>query len=514
MLNKSVIKANPLAWYYRGYKESRKLRREISNINAAFQKLNRVTDYSNERVLIFTSVSLFTDHLITEYLLGSGFRALGASVRFVLCDKELPICHAHDRYSCGYPAKLNKIRNVCNTCSKNREVFTKTSLFDVTSYNGSNKNIISLEDEKEIIKSGTVRFRASSMMDDNNIDGLSSLYRQSFDIAQGSIARSIEDFQPTMVLGHHGIYVPQGIVNKIANLSDIDFYSWHFGYRKSTLIFSKGNTYHKELLSAKEFNRNMSSLQIDKIKKYLTSRKTGSEDWIHFNRKPELVSNKNTDYKKRICFFTSVDWDAALHFENSCFESQFDFLQNYLEAAKANPEIEFNIRVHPAEESGFHPSSYSISRFVTERCDDISSNVKIIQAGNNASSYDIADQMDLCVIYNTKLGIELCATGKRTIVAGDAWVKGRGFTWDLKGKSDLNEFLKNDDFNMTNDEINEALAFAHYFYFNRCVYTPELKSETGKFQIKFNPAALNNKSPIVEICKQLLNKNKVIKNIE
>ena len=80
----------------------------------------------------------------------------------------------------------------------------------------------------------------------------------------------------------------------------------------------------------------MSSPQIDKIKKYLTSRKTGSEDWIHFNRKPELVSNKNTDYKKRICFFTSVDWDAALHFENSCFESQFDFLENYLETAKAN----------------------------------------------------------------------------------------------------------------------------------------------------------------------------------
>ena len=149
MLNKSVIKANPLAWYYRGYKESRKLRREISNINAAFQKLNRVTDYSNERVLSFTSVSLFTDHLITEYLLGSGFRALGASVRFVLCDKELPICHAHDRYSCGYPAKHNKIKNVCSTCSKNREVFTKTSLFDVTSYNGSKKNIISLEMKKK-----------------------------------------------------------------------------------------------------------------------------------------------------------------------------------------------------------------------------------------------------------------------------------------------------------------------------------------------------------------------------
>ena len=161
-----------------------------------------------------------------------------------------------------------------------------------------------------------------------------------------------------------------------------------------------------------------------------------------------------------------------------------------------------------------HPSSYSISRFVTERGDDISSNVKIIQAGNTASSYDIADQMDLCVIYNTKLGIELCATGKRTIVAGDAWVKGRGFTWDLKGKSDLNKFLKNDDFNMTDDEINEALAFAHYFYFNRCFYTPELKSETRKFQIKFNPEALNNKSPIIEICKQLLNKNEVIKNIE
>ena len=63
------------------------------------------------------------------------------------------------------------------------------------------------------------------MMDDNNIDGLSILYRQSFDIAQGSIAESIEDFQPTMVLRHHGIYVPQGIVNKIANLLDIDFYS-------------------------------------------------------------------------------------------------------------------------------------------------------------------------------------------------------------------------------------------------------------------------------------------------
>ena len=55
-------------------------------------------------MVIFTSVSLFTDHAITEYALAAELQRAGARVILIVCDRVMPICHAHDRYSCGAPS--------------------------------------------------------------------------------------------------------------------------------------------------------------------------------------------------------------------------------------------------------------------------------------------------------------------------------------------------------------------------------------------------------------------------
>ena len=120
------------------------------------------------------------------------------------------------------------------------------------------------------------------------------------------------------------------------------------------LIFSKGNTYHKELGASFDLPFLLPH-QKEKISKYLESRWSGADDWIHFNRDPKALGN-NKSRRKRVVFYSSVDWDAALHFEKNIYESQFHFVDCLLGVAKNFPDMQFIIRVHPAESTGNHPS--------------------------------------------------------------------------------------------------------------------------------------------------------------
>ena len=512
MIPKHLLKNSNLAWRYREISSALRLKKELNNINTAFSSLECSGDYNNKRILVFTSVALFTDHLITEYVIALAFQKLGATVEFALCEQEMPICHAHDRYSCGYPVAAKKLKRVCDACSKSRTVFVDSAKCKVHTFKSSSLNVATDDQSTdEISGSGAIRYMASSMQDKSeHADEIRNLYSKSFRVSQTSIGKVIDEFQPTIIIGHHGIYVPQGVVNRVAFEKKIDYYSWHFGYRRSTLIFSKGNTYHKELLFAKPPNNSLSPGQKHRIKSYLASRKKGTEDWIHFNRDPSRSDVEFSNVRKRVCFFTSVDWDAALHFDNSVYNSQFEFLDDLINSVSKNENIDFYIRIHPAEQSGFHPSSYPITKYFEENIKEKYPNLHIIEASNKSSTYDIADEMDLCIVYNTKLAIELCASGKRTIVAGDAWVKNRGFTWDICKVDDLDRFLEIDNVEMASSEIEAALRFAYYFYFERCISTPEIKSSGAKFQIGFHKDALTLNSPVFDICRKILNKNDVI----
>ena len=93
------------------------------------------------------------------------------------------------------------------------------------------------------------------------------------------------------MVAHHGIYVPQGMVNAVAGAEDVRLVTWNPGYRKQTFIFSHGDSYHHTMMdepTALWEDLDLSAGGGARIDDYLSSRRTGSQDWIWFHEKPRF----------------------------------------------------------------------------------------------------------------------------------------------------------------------------------------------------------------------------------
>ena len=53
----------------------------------------------DKTILIFTSLAIFSDHLLIESVLAKFLRKKNIKVFIVLCDKQMHLCHSSDRYS-------------------------------------------------------------------------------------------------------------------------------------------------------------------------------------------------------------------------------------------------------------------------------------------------------------------------------------------------------------------------------------------------------------------------------
>lgn len=500
---KAYIKAAAPYWGAR----KRHARRKFDAATQALRGLEPAAplpDAAGRTVLIFSSMGIFGDHLVVDTVLAKALERQGAKVVVALCDAQLPACHVSDNYAYAFApgagGRDRRQKGICAACTAATSSLVHDSGLRYASFSQGIAHARSqamhgprTEDIDDEVNSGIVRFAASSHP--SVLDKLPQDVRQRY-AAGGAAARDAIDglldlHKPDIVIAHHGIYVPQGIVQKAARLRDITFYSWHFGYRKSTLIFSRDDTYHRELTLPLEraFERPLGETAKERITQYLKSRITGGQDWIHFNRTPKSLETASL---KRGYFvaYTSVDWDAALHFPASVYRSQFEFVDHLVDIFRRMPEHDLVIRVHPAEVTGFHPAALSLEDHLAAR--PLPPNVRIVGAKDTTSSYDLAHGAIATIVYNTKLGIELPPVGIPVIVAGDCWIRGKGFSYDVDRPEDLEAYLRQGpQLVVTEEQRRRAFQFAHYFYYRRCIDTPELASAGPKFQIAVDPARLS-----------------------
>jgi hypothetical protein len=495
---KALIKSLAPYWIAKKRHAHHKFEQALQGLGQAEAPLAR----TGQTVLVFSSMGVFADHMVVDTLLARELQRQGAEVIVVLCDGVMPACHVSDRYA--YAGALSpggrdaRQQRLCHACTGATEALRRDSGLRYASYSegiahrrgGAAADApVDLADD---VRAGLIRFAASSHPE--VLQRLPADVKQRYERAAGQALEAVEGlfdkYKPDTVIAHHGIYLPQGIVQRVARARGTTFYSWHFGYRKSTLIFSRGDTYHRELTAPQPaaFEAPLTEGERSHITDYLSSRISGGQDWIHFNRKPQPFDGKGAKRGYFVCY-TSVDWDAALHFPASVFSSQFDFLEKLVELFAQTPDYDLVIRIHPAEVTGFHPAALSAESFLRRR--PVPPNVRIISASDKTSSYDLARHCIASIVYNTKLGIELPPMSIPVIVAGDCWIRGKGFSYDVEGPGDLAAFVRlGEALQVSAEQRERALQFAHYFYYRRCIDTPELTSAGSKFQISVSSEGL------------------------
>jgi hypothetical protein len=92
--------------------------------------------------------------------------------------------------------------------------------------------------------------------------------------------------------------------------------------------------------------------------------------------------------------------------------------------------------------------------------------------------------MSLCnaaIIYGTKMGVELSSVGIPVVVAGEAWVRNKGITFDASSRDEYFAILGRLPFaeGLGPAQLARARRYAYHFFFNRMIPLDFIEPKAG-----------------------------------
>jgi hypothetical protein len=151
--------------------------------------------------------------------------------------------------------------------------------------------------------------------------------------------------------------------------------------------------------------------------------------------RPELVSSLGLDPEKPIAVvFSHVLWDANLFFGVDLFEDYGDWFVQTVRAAAANPNVNWLVKLHPANLwkrahegiGGEYAETILLDRLVGT----LPAHVRLLLPDAPISSLSLFEAADYGVTVRGTPGMEMACFGKRVLTAGTGRYSGLGFTTD------------------------------------------------------------------------------------
>jgi hypothetical protein len=465
------------------------------------------------RVLLATSVGVHAGSSIFDSYLAVALTARGARCDVALCDAVLPACLGAD-YT-WYPnaehfARRGSRHDLCTAClapaeklfggeglglsvhrygdvlseadrARARAIAADTPLGEIGDF--------MLDDLAvgEAALSGTLRFFARGGLEEGAAqEAVLRRYLEAACLALFAMRTLIAREGYDVVIGHHGIYVPQALVAEAAGEAGVRFVAWNPAYRTGCFIFSHGETYHRAMLA--EDVAVWEDLRLDegeraRLLRYLSDREQGTQDWITFHpadakRSKQVVGTIGLDPAKPvISLLTSVVWDAQLHYRQRAFKDQIEWVLKTIAHFAERRDVQLAIRIHPAEVTGSLPSRQPIAAAIEAEFRNLPRNMALIRPEAGVSTYALADASDAVIIYATKTGIELAARGIPVIVAGESWLRGKEIGFDCDDADAYERMLASLPFRKRLDAARTARAqdYAYHFFFRRMIPLPGLR---------------------------------------
>ena len=148
-----------------------------------------------------------------------------------------------------------------------------------------------------------------------------------------------------------------------------------------------------------------------------------------------------------------------------------DWLLQTIHYFTNRPDLQLAIRIHPAEVRGAIPSRQPIVTEIANAYPDLPHNICIIPPESQISTYVLCENSDAAIIYGTKTGVELTAMGIPVIVAGEAWIRGKGLTEDATSPENYFSLLDKLPYGqrLSEQQRNRAMKYAFHFFFRRFI---------------------------------------------
>jgi hypothetical protein len=472
---------------------------------------------ARRKILLATGGGGYLAATRIESLLGVALTQRGAECHILLCDGLLPACLQcnidWERDERRY-AKHGPTRAHCDACftpafkmysSLGVRVHRYSELLSEQDFEEA-ANLASSTPTEEIstysengiplgehAMAGALRFYARAELQDPYSEAVLRRYLRAAKLAATATRNLQERERFDAAILHHGIYVPQGVTAAVLRQHDVAITTWHVAYRKKTFIFSHGDTYHHTLMDEPVetwLNIQWTPAMESRIVAYLNSRWHGTDDWIHFHRNAVFESEafaKETGAdlsKPTIGMLTNVMWDAQLHYPANAFRNMLEWALHTIRKFEKRPDLQLVIRVHPAEITGTIPSRQKIADEIAKAFPVLPPNVFIVPPESKLSTYALMQQCNAGIIYGTKTGVELTSMGIPVIVAGEAWIRNKGLSFDAKSAEQYDRMLDELPIpaRLPTETVERARRYAYHFFFRRMIpleFLETVKQEPG-----------------------------------
>lgn len=460
---------------------------------------------SGPKVLIGTSLGGFAPGTVFEGFLAAALTLRGANVGLLLCDRILSACQlsviqglpgaeefvefgpsvtfcpncydkGHRAYvGLGLPIHLYSQYLTPGELSMAKTIATTTPAPEIRDFTLNGIGV------GEHAYAGTLRFYARGDLE-NEPQG-EAVLRRYFEAAlmtSYAMDRLYTTNEFKIAVYHHGIYVPQGLIEEVGRQKNVRLVTWTPGYRRRRFILTHGETYHRALMEEPVENwQDMpwsEALEAD-LMSYLKSRWHHINDWIWFHEDPQLElkgieKDLGVDFSKPcIGMLTNIIWDALLHYQGTAFPDMLDWTLQTIRYFGTRPDLQLIVRLHPAESRGTLVSRQLLLDEIHKAFPILPSNVFLIPADSPISTYAVMQQCNAALIFATKTGIEIAAMGVPVITAGEAISRNKGIEFDVRTPEEYFGLLDRLPFRDPPEDakIERARRFAYHFFFRRMI---------------------------------------------
>lgn len=145
--------------------------------------------------------------------------------------------------------------------------------------------------------------------------------------------------------------------------------------------------------------------------------------------------------KKIAVIFSHILWDANLFYGEDLFEDYADWLIQTVRAAAANPNLNWILKLHPANiwKRAFDSDTEELAELTVLRQNGLlplPDHVKLLPPETDVSALSLFQSIDYGVTVRGTAGLELPCFGVPTLTAGTGRYSGLGFTRDFATKED------------------------------------------------------------------------------
>ena len=225
-------------------------------------------------------------------------------------------------------------------------------------------------------------------------------------------------------------------------------------------IIKKSRDFHPNSISAESlemiYEKKLSEKMRELVNEEFENRYNGK--WFLQSRnqpssyaitKNELVEKYNLDSSlKTCCIFSHILWDANLFYGDDIYEDYSDWFYNTVLLANKNPNINFLVKLHPAniwkkKYENRDIESFAEVELINTKIGKLASNVKVVLPSEKMSTLSLFKIIDFAITVRGTSGFEAPCFGVKTILAGTGRFSGRGFTVDAHTVEEYEKLLLN-----------------------------------------------------------------------